>query len=170
MLRWIKLFTTVSLLTVLIVSLGFAQQPPERRSAPTAAESRARMMAEVQNRMLEMAQLTDSEKVAARQALAAKETARGKLEVSLNSLRRVAINANATPAEYTAAVNAYKAALATYQAKIAAEDKALMQKLSPGAQARSLSLGIVDNGFSGLSRLGPGPRPGMMDRMPGPPR
>jgi len=106
---------------------------------------------------LEEAGLAEKEKAAARKALKAKEQARQALADELVKLQRAANRSNPTEKHLQQALSAYRAALAQYRKKIAAEDTALVRQLSLRSQVRCMSLGVLDNGLAfGGGRMGMG--------------
>jgi len=127
---------------------------------------RAQMREQMQERMLEQARLSEKEKIAARQAMKAKDQARQRLIEQLTRLRRVVNRSNPTAAELRRALNDYRQALKQYRQKVTAEDEALSRQLSLIARARCLSLGILDNGLGGMGgMMGRGRMGGMGGRM-----
>jgi len=118
---------------------------------------RAKMRAQMMEQMLDQAGLTDKEKAAAKKTLKAKDEARQALTDELTKLQRTANKEKATDKELRDALAAYRAAVAQYRKKIAAEDQALTKQLSLQGQVRCMSLGILDNGLGGMRRMG---RPG----------
>jgi septal ring factor EnvC (AmiA/AmiB activator) len=116
---------------------------------------RAQMRQQMIERMLEQSGLTDREKAAARKTLQSKEQARGALAAELTRLRRVANQQNPSATELQDALAAYRAALAQYHKKTAAEDAALVEQLSLAGQVRCISLGVLDNGMGPTGPGGP---------------
>jgi len=168
MLRWVKIGIAAVMMAGLAGSLLAAQDAQFQEKMREMGEARDRARAQLRERFFELAQLTNSEKAAAQKAMEAKEEARNKLSEQLTRLRATAIKTDATKTELSAALAAYRGALAQYRKKVEMEDKILCAKLSLGAQARGLSLGILENGFGGIGRsaFGPSRRP---EAPPGPP-
>jgi len=122
---------------------------------------RARMRQQMIDRMIEQAQLTEEQRQAVRQTLAAKDQARQALTEELNNLRRTANQANPTEEQLRTALEAYQAALTRYREKVQAIDAALVKQLPVGAQVRCMSLGILENGLGPMGmRRGAGAQPG----------
>jgi hypothetical protein len=116
---------------------------------------RAKMRQQMLEQMLDQADLTSAEKAAAKKTMLAKEQAREVLTAELTKLRRVANQGKPSNKELQGALTAYRAALAQYHKKIAAENDALVKHLSLKGQVRCMSLGILDNGL-GMMGLRPG--------------
>jgi hypothetical protein len=146
-----------------------AQAPgggPDNR--PTMSEAdRARMREQMIERVLDQAGLTDKEKAAAKNTMQAKAQAREILTQELDKLRAIANADNPSAQDLEDAMAAYRTVLTAYRKKIDTEDQALVAQLSLRAQARCLSLGILDNGLGGFGHFGGFGRPGGA-RMGGP--
>lgn len=127
---------------------------------------RARMREEMLQRALDQSGLTDEEKALAKAAADAKDQARQTLRDALTEFRRAVNAENPSEADLKAAMETYQKALAKYRQDVAAQDEALKAKLSPAAQARCLSLGILDNGL-GMAGMFGGGREGGGEGRPG---
>jgi len=125
---------------------GEGGRPGERFGQMSEAE-RAKMREQMMGRRLEEAGLTDREKAAAKKSLKAKVGARQALADELVKLQRAANKSKPTDKQLSDGLSAYRAALAQYRRKIAAEDAALVKQLSLKSQVRCMSLGILDNGL-----------------------
>jgi hypothetical protein len=119
---------------------------------------RAKMREQMMERRLEEAGLTDKEKAAAKKTAKAKMQARDALQAQLMRLQRAANKSKPTNKQLQDALSAYRAAIAQYRSKVAAEDAALVKVLSLKSQVRCMSLGILDNGLPGGGRMGGGMR------------
>ena len=137
-----------------------AQVPGEgmrERFGQMSEAERAKMREQMMERRLEEAGLTDKEKAAAKKTVKAKMQARDALSAELMKLQRAANKSKPTNKQLQDALSAYRAALAQYRTKVAAEDAALVKVLSLKSQVRCMSLGILDNGLGG-GRMGGGMR------------
>ena len=139
------------------VQIAQAPGPGGGPPAPMSEAERTKMRQQMLERMLEQSGLTDREKAAAKKTLQAKEQARDALAAELTKLRRVANEDNPSAKALQDALAAYRAALAQYHKKIAAEDAALVEQLSLAGQVRCMSLGVLDNG---MGPMGPAGGPG----------
>ena len=137
---------------------GAGADASRRRPEMSDAE-RSKMREQWLEGTLDRADLTYKEKAAAKKAMKAKDEAREALADSLDDLRRAANKSKPTDKEMRDALSAHRAAVASYRKKIEAADKALVKQLSPQAQARCLSLGILDNGLGRFGFAGPPPPP-----------
>ena len=117
---------------------------------------RAQRRAEMLERMLEEAGLTEEEKAAVTEAAQAKNEARQALEEELTALRRVANSSNPSEAQLAEALAAYQKAVSAYRGQVAAADQALMEQLPIESQVRCMSLGILDNGLGRMGMPGGG--------------
>jgi len=117
----------------------------------------AKMIEQRMERRLEEAGLTAKEKAAAKKTVKAKMAARQTLQDEMVKLQRAANKSKPTNKQLQDALSAYRAALAQYRSKVAAEDAALVKVLSLKSQVRCMSLGILDNGLGG-GRMGGGMR------------
>lgn len=139
----------LAMVAVLLVP-AYAQRdrPGGRGGGQMSDEERAQMQEQMIERMLEEAGLFDDEKAAAKAALTAKQGARRVLAEELAKLRAVvADDADATEDELQEALTAYRAALTQYRDALAAQDAALIEKLSLWSQVQCMSLGILENGM-----------------------
>jgi hypothetical protein len=135
---------------------------PEEMSETDLAKMRAQML----DRMLEEAELSEVQMEAAQEAIAAKDEAREELAEALNGLRRTANKSKPTDQELQQALDSYREAIGEYRSRVEAADAALAEQLPVAAEVRCMSLGVLDNGLGPMR-----PRGGPMDvGESGPPR
>jgi hypothetical protein len=121
--------------------------------------------------------LTEAEKAATKQAVAAKLQAAQALGGELRALGQVARKENPTDQELRSALQKFDAARTDYYHKIRAIDAQLIKAISLKAQARLTALGVIDNGLGprlgqrrgqGMGGQGGGARRRMAPAPPGP--
>ncbi|MCS6861717.1 MAG: hypothetical protein NZT92_15530 [Abditibacteriales bacterium] len=114
------------------------------------------------DRMLEMMQLSEAERTAAKETWTAKNTARTALREKVERLREVADNTQSTDADINKALSEFATAYGAYAKTVAEADAKLVKKISLRTRAKLTAAGILENGvgFMGGFRFGGFGRPG----------
>lgn len=177
-------FTAVAVIVVLaaFACAAIAQPPPGPAPGPPGPGPGRQMGPALSpEQMIEQygarIGLTEAEKAATKQAVAAKLQAAQALGGELRALGQVARNENPTDQELRSALQKFDAARTDYYHKIRAIDAQLIKAISLKAQARLTALGVIDNGLGqrlgqrrgqGMGGQGGGARRRMAPAPPGP--
>ena len=151
-----------------------AQMPPGGPGGaggfqPMSQEERAKIREQMMERVLDQAQLTDSERIAAKQALQAKDAAQQTLNHEFTKLLSAINRPDATEQTLSDALAAYRGAVTQYRQKVEADDLALSKQLSVASEVRCMLTGVLDNGRSAMGMMAGGPRRRMGPGSAGPP-